>query len=299
MLFSGKRLELLLAQMDHHQDVASQEELAGMSAREVEHQVFADAHAEVIREGTTRLMRKSNKKLSQMMLQTQNFAELPWEQARVALKQEHRRRRKRPQVVPTREDLRLNTDRLAFWSLNEYRCESFDEIAEGSFGKVYRVPVFPPIQGARGALFDNAAIKVAKVTSATRNGDDARRFDDGLNSEILVLAQLSHQYIVDILGFTLCSPQVGQAEKWLMILEYCESDVEKLLYGEEDARKEKQHAVVNSQSAEHRQLMMTLALQIARGMKYIHESGFEHLGESDLHLPHRTTLVHGSNGCCC
>ena len=177
------------------------------------------------------------------------------------LENEQRRRQTRPDVAPAREDLQLSKDRFGFWSLAG--DGDWDFIAEGGFGKVYRVPAFPPIQGVAGSKYDEVAIKAAKVGA-----------DGELKGETEGLAQLTHKHIVSILGFTYCAPALGESERWLMILEFCHSDLEKLLYG--DTPKGVMYAV-DREHRSPRDLMLTLSLQIAQGMQYIHAASTQHL----------------------
>jgi serine/threonine protein kinase/ankyrin repeat protein len=177
------------------------------------------------------------------------------------LKDEQRRRETRPDVAPARDNLQLKKERFGFWSLGAVHSD-WEFIAEGGFGKVYLVPVFPPIQGIAGSQYDQVAIKAAKVGA-----------DGELKGETEGLAQLSHEHIVSILGFTYCSPAAGESERWLMILEYCHSDVERLLYGDEPTGV--MYAIDKVRSP--RGLMLKLALQIAQGLRYIHAADTQHL----------------------
>ena len=144
------------------------------------------------------------------------------EQGHKALKLERERRKARPDVASTREDLEIDPLRLEFWALEEGSHGHWEFLAEGGFGKVYLVPAFPPIEGVSGARYDQVAIKAAKTGA-----------DGELKGETEGLAQLSHAHIVSILGFTHCSPASDEPKKWLMLLEYCPSDLEKLLYGDD------------------------------------------------------------------
>eukprot|EP01045_Picozoa_sp_COSAG04_P014025 COSAG04_NODE_1029_length_8668_cov_5.545104_3_plen_530_part_00 len=184
-------------------------------------------------------------------------------QGHEALMREHERRESRPEVAPTREDLEMDPLRLEFWALEEGSRDHWEYLAEGGFGKVYLVPAFPPLEGVSGARFGQVAIKAAKTGA-----------QDELSGEIKGLAELSHANIVSILGFTHCSPEPGEAAKWLMLLEYCQSDVEKLLYGGEP---DGVLIAVDRESRSPRQLMLDLAHQIALGMEYIHSASVTHL----------------------
>ena len=180
-----------------------------------------------------------------------------------ALRQEQHRRLTQPDVIPTREDLQLNSDRFGFWGFGEVH-EEWRFIAEGGFGKVYLTSVFPPIQGAGGSRYHQVAIKAAKTGA---NGE--------LKGETEGLAQLSHKHIVSILGFTYCLPAVNEQESWLMVLEYCQSDLEKLLYGDEP--KGVMYAVEPREQRSPRKLMVKLSLQVSHGMQYLHRAQSQHL----------------------
>eukprot|EP01046_Picozoa_sp_COSAG06_P036570 COSAG06_NODE_4045_length_4634_cov_7.279603_1_plen_714_part_00 len=184
------------------------------------------------------------------------------------LSRELERRQSRPLVTPTREDLHLKADRFVFWSLDDTYID-WEEVAEGGFGKVYRVPVFPPIHGAGGHRYEEVAIKAAKVTDEKDNLE--------FTKEITGLAQLSHEHIVSILGFTYSkSPTNTEKERWLMMMEYCHSDTEKLLYGDDDSCTSVMHAIDRAKRSP-RELMLALALQISQGMQYIHGTNTQHL----------------------
>eukprot|EP01046_Picozoa_sp_COSAG06_P037491 COSAG06_NODE_4236_length_4443_cov_2.395718_2_plen_488_part_00 len=128
---------------------------------------------------------------------------------------------------------------------------------------MYLAPVFPPIQGVGGSRYEEVAIKAAKVGA-----------DGELKGETEGLAQLSHKHIVSILGFTYCSPATGENERWLMILEFCHSDVERLLYGDEPAGV---MSATDRANRTPRNVMLELALQIAQGLEYIHRANTQHL----------------------
>eukprot|EP01048_Picozoa_sp_COSAG05_P026844 COSAG05_NODE_7536_length_799_cov_6710.162857_1_plen_191_part_10 len=96
-------------------------------------------------------------------------------------------------------------------------------------------------------LFDHAAVKVPKPEGV-----------DELKAEVEALSKLAHENVVAILGMTE-GPSPGSDESnWMMCLEYCESDLFKLLYAEEHA------------SEYSMDLMGHLCRQIVDGMAYVH-----------------------------
>ena len=127
------------------------------------------------------------------------------------------------------------------------------------FGKVYLISnVLPPVCiGSR--MFSRFVVKVAKT--------DTKGAAEDLISEVEALANLSHVNIVQILGFVHGPSPQDERPAYMMCLEYAESDLQKLLHHKDDA--------VHGDYSQA--LMVTLAVEIARGLAYIHSMDKMHL----------------------
>ena len=60
---------------------------------------------------------------------------------------------------------------------------------------------------------------------------------------------------------------------WMMCLEYCESDLEKRIYGDDDPATKKQGACARKMANAE---VIDVALQVAKGMAYVHAKGILH-----------------------
>ena len=173
----------------------------------------------------------------------------------------------RPEVEKTfHDDLELDFARLIFASVILF--ENWKFLAEGGFGKVYLIrDVLPPVCiGAR--QFSKFVVKVAKT--------GAKGASDDLKQEVQSLAKLTHVNIVSILGFV-HGPVPGEkteafpfgtpeAFAWMMCLEYCESDLEKMLHGTDQEL-----------SADYTpELRTDLICDIIRGVAYLHSQAKVH-----------------------
>ena len=185
----------------------------------------------------------------------------------------------RPEVEKTfRDDLELDFARLIFASVILF--ENWEFLAEGAFGKVYLIcNVFPPVCiGAR--QFSKFVVKVAKT--------GAKGASDDLKQEVQSLAKLTHVNIVSILGFV-HGPAPGESgATWMMCLEYCESDLNKMLHGKEkklhvDHTAEDKAKITSSnkeltelQADYTPELRTDLICDIIRGVAYLHSQGKVH-----------------------
>eukprot|EP01046_Picozoa_sp_COSAG06_P021229 COSAG06_NODE_1586_length_9011_cov_83.566652_3_plen_866_part_00 len=183
------------------------------------------------------------------------------------LRMEQERRRLRPDVVDTfRDDLQLDHRRFTLWDINT-TCEAYGEpIAEGGFGKIYRLPdVSPPIE-VNGNLYHRVAMKVPKPGGV-----------DELRGEVESLGSLVHDNVVQILGMTE-GPAPGTELNWQMSLEFCDTDILKLVYRKEPTAKDPAGMLyAEYSSATWVALMVDFAQQIAAGLVYIHGCNRPHL----------------------
>eukprot|EP01046_Picozoa_sp_COSAG06_P039371 COSAG06_NODE_4642_length_4072_cov_6.437956_2_plen_841_part_00 len=197
------------------------------------------------------------------------------------LHEEQERRRLRPDVVDTfRDDLQLDHRRFTLWDING-TCESYGEpIAEGGFGKIYQInDVSPPIE-VNGNLYRRVAMKVPKPGGV-----------DELRGEVESLGSLVHDNVVQILGMTE-GPAPGTELAWQMCLEFCDTDILKLVYHKEPAAKDPAGMLyAEYSSTAWVSLMVDFAQQIAAGLVYIHGHDRPHL---DL-KPENVLLARGQD----
>jgi serine/threonine protein kinase len=172
-----------------------------------------------------------------------------------ALWKEQERRSRRPAVAQTfRDDIELAMERFTLWDVDE-PCESFSPRAEGGFGVIYLHQDISPSVEVAGKLFRCAAVKVPKPHAVPE-----------LKEEVVSLSNLSHENVVQILGMVEGTGPKG-AEAWMMILEWCSSDVTKMLYNRDDD-------AYGHYSLEG---VCELAEQISQGLVYIHGQNVAHL----------------------
>eukprot|EP01047_Picozoa_sp_COSAG01_P010075 COSAG01_NODE_423_length_17260_cov_203.736962_9_plen_1246_part_00 len=193
-----------------------------------------------------------------------------------ALRAERARRGRRPAVDDAyRDDIELDHGRLVMWDTSE-PFEDWDWVAEGGFGVVYKhdnvstpIQVCIKVSAADGGehivarQFRCIAIKVPKSDGV-----------DELKAEVEGLSKLGHENVVAILG--MCSgpsPHSPDADTWMMCLEFCESDLEKMLYMCGTPVYENYDATTAEK----------LALQVATGMAFVHAQLDGH-GNPMLHL---------------
>ena len=185
---------------------------------------------------------------------------------------EHERRQRRPAVVDTfRDDIELEHVRLTFWDIQ--RFGSWKKIAEGGFGVVYeRDDISPPVQlqlqvgdTQEVRYFRRMAVKVPKPEGV-----------DELKAEVEALSKLTHENVVAILGMTegLSPSANSDAEKqWMMCLEFCESDLCKMLYPK---------STKDGSGAEYSTaLVQRICRQIVDGMVYVHSQTVLLEGQSE------------------
>eukprot|EP01048_Picozoa_sp_COSAG05_P034678 COSAG05_NODE_14628_length_391_cov_331.972603_1_plen_116_part_01 len=89
-----------------------------------------------------------------------------------------------------------------------------------------------------------------------------------LQGEVELLARIQHENVVQFLGMVRGpAPDSEGAKTWMICLEYCESDLEKRIYGQSEPESKKLGLKgANLSYAE----VVEFALQIARGMEYVH-----------------------------
>ena len=125
-----------------------------------------------------------------------------------------------------------------------------------------------------GWYFDKAAVKVPKQQGV-----------DELRGEVESLHRLSHVNVVQILGMMHGkTPDSGDGEHWAMALEWCDSDLTKLLYESQTADPSGAYTTMAQ--------MCELIEDIANGLVYIHEQQKPHL---DL-KPDNVLLAKGVGG---
>ena len=102
-----------------------------------------------------------------------------------------------------------------------------------------------------------------------------------LQGEVELLARIQHENVVQFLGMVRGpAPDSEGAKTWMICLEYCESDLEKWIYGESEPESKKLGLKgVELSYAE----VVEFALQIARGMEYVH-SQRDLKGRNMMHL---------------
>jgi serine/threonine protein kinase len=187
----------------------------------------------------------------------------------------------KPKTTRTRvEELELPFERLNFWSVQPF--DNWTHIASGAFGDVCLVEdIEPPLRTGR---YRKAAVKIAR-----RENQDENKQAEMFN-EIASLAKLDHENVVSILGFTVGpSPVIDQsgvrkqlfnapgtygklkeAEKsqvphprdsieWMVVCEYCETDLFKKIYGRDH----------RSDPDDWLDVVMNFAEQISSGLEYL------------------------------
>eukprot|EP01046_Picozoa_sp_COSAG06_P012519 COSAG06_NODE_738_length_12674_cov_107.030934_2_plen_487_part_00 len=176
------------------------------------------------------------------------------------LQKEQQRRELRPEVADTfRDDLELEHRRFTLWNIMPF--SNWGEVgpdgrivplAEGGFGKVYLIEDVSPPVAVNGRLFRRVAMKVPKPSGVSE-----------LKGEVQSLGRLAHENVVQILGMVE-GPEPDGSTAWMCCLEFCESDIARILYGDSS----KHYSV---------ELMLVLAEQIAEALVYIHGEGVAHL----------------------
>eukprot|EP01048_Picozoa_sp_COSAG05_P000320 COSAG05_NODE_8_length_40675_cov_148.837539_29_plen_1881_part_00 len=164
------------------------------------------------------------------------------------LVEEQQRRKHRPQVAESfRDDISIDHGRLTLWGTPQRRYCQWSFLAKGGFGKVYKIKDVSPALEVTGRRFSVVAVKIPLPDGV-----------DELKAEVEALSRLTHDNVVAILGMTE-GPSLDSDEKsWMMCLEFCESDLFKLLYAEAHSGKCTM------------QLIKRVCGQIVDGMTYVH-----------------------------
>ena len=140
-------------------------------------------------------------------------------------------------------------------------CQSYGKpIATGGFGEIFLLPVSPPIV-VNGKQFKRIVLKVPKPNGVLE-----------LKGEVESLHHLTHENIVQILGMVE-GPAPGIATAWQMALEYCETDLQKVVHGTDAVGK----SFAECTDADWVAMMADFAEQIATGFVYIHGQHRPHL----------------------
>jgi serine/threonine protein kinase len=193
---------------------------------------------------------------------------------REKLKREKANRERRPKVARDtyRDDIEIDPARLDFWSVVPF--DTWKEVEEGGFGVVFDAQAAPDIEVA-GRRFRRVAVKVPKEVGV-----------EALKSEVEALAYLDHPNIVQILGMSeadLEGTVVGsRGRKWMMIMEFCETDLQKMISGKDKKLPQK---MINSKDDESpgvelkltKKLMVKLMCEMIEGLSYCHDNGICHL----------------------
>eukprot|EP01047_Picozoa_sp_COSAG01_P039235 COSAG01_NODE_3229_length_6382_cov_76.522521_2_plen_877_part_00 len=183
-----------------------------------------------------------------------------------SLRREWERRQRRPDVPPTSDDIEVDHARLTYWNVEPY--ENWKQIGEGKNGRVFLVTeVAPAIQivykSKEVRQFHQAVVKIPKPDGV-----------EMLKAEVESLSVLEHKNVVEILGMAQGGAPKVQGNHWMMLLEFCESDLEKLLHVNDDPT--------------HRdyswELMGRLCREIVDGMAYLHGEEHEATKQTYMHL---------------
>jgi serine/threonine protein kinase len=182
------------------------------------------------------------------------------------LRKEWKRRARRPDVPPVRDDIELDHTRLIYWNIEPF--ENWEKIAEGGFGQVFLVKNVSPAICVRDRQFDEVVVKVPK------GGGEGSVEEGGVNAltaEVESLSRLDHEHVVLILGMAEGAWRgCEEGTRWMMVLEYCQSDLNKLLYSK------------NDKDYYSKPLMGKFCRQIVSGMSYVH--GMEHKTTKQKHM---------------
>eukprot|EP01047_Picozoa_sp_COSAG01_P071903 COSAG01_NODE_11289_length_1965_cov_2.263666_1_plen_628_part_10 len=181
------------------------------------------------------------------------------------LRLEWERRKRRPDVPSTSDDIELDHARLTYWNVEPY--DNWAQIGEGGNGRVFLVTeVAPAIQiviNTKVRQFHQAVVKFAKPDGV-----------EALKAEVESLSVLEHKNVVEILGMAEGGAPEMEGSHWMMLLEYCESDLEKLLHVNRDPT-HKEYSW---------ELMGRLCREIVDGMAYLHSKEHGATGQTYMHL---------------
>jgi serine/threonine protein kinase len=200
-------------------------------------------------------------------------------QVREKLQSERERFEKRPDVADNfRDNIELMSERFDLWAVEVGSFTLWVEVAEGGFGKVFKVSgVSPAIQVSNAGItrrFSEVAVKVPKEIGV-----------DELVSEVESLSLLTHVNVVQILGMFQGPSKNNVKEDWKMAMEFCPTDLKNMLYGTPPSKSDENGSVAlvttNCATSEYRdysvKLMFEFAQQIVDGLVYIHAEGKPHL----------------------
>jgi serine/threonine protein kinase len=180
------------------------------------------------------------------------------------LRREWERRKRRPDVPPTSDDIELDHARLTYWNVEPY--ENWRQIGEGGNGRVFLVTeVAPTIQIVYNSKevrqFHKAVVKFAKPDGV-----------EMLKAEVESLSVLKHKNVVEILGMAEGGAPEMEGSRWMMLLEFCESDLNRLLHVNDDPKNYSW------------KLMGRLCREIVDGMAYLHGKEHEATKQTYMHL---------------
>jgi len=141
-----------------------------------------------------------------------------------ALSDEQKRRARRPDVTDHfRDDIEIDSDRMDFWSVRPW--DHWRHFGTGTFGQVFEVFQVSPAIEVFGRHFRRMAVKVPKASGV-----------DALRSEVTSLHTLDHENVVAILGMFFSTSPGSYQPTWAMALEFCETNLQEVLYGKKDWR---------------------------------------------------------------
>jgi hypothetical protein len=215
----------------------------------------------------------------------ETFADPSHRRANPGLCKEKERRQRRPEVEETfRDDMEIEYRRFILWVVENISEAYGEPIAEGGYGRIFLLPnVSPPLQVGK-RLFHRVVLKVPKPIGVQE-----------LKDEVVALSHLCHDNVVQILGMTEGpAPGTGGDNAWQMALEFCETDMLKIVHGKVDTDLEGK-AYQEYSGAEWAALMATFAEQIAAGCVYIHSQERPHL---DI-KPENILIAHEASGYVC
>eukprot|EP01046_Picozoa_sp_COSAG06_P030724 COSAG06_NODE_2936_length_6063_cov_6.578806_2_plen_1525_part_01 len=183
---------------------------------------------------------------------------------------EKQRRKVRPHVPDNfRDEIELDHERFNFWTIENFSNWQLISKA-GGFSDVYEpLEVSPWIQVSDGRRFGGkSGLKIAVKVPKGATLPKLQAASDDLKTEVESLAQLTHVNVVQILGMFRGRSPGTTREEWKMALEFCSSDLKRMLHNTEAA------GVYSDWSIE---LMFKFLEQILAGLTYIHGQQKWHL----------------------